>query len=169
VLFDCRKGTKHLILAFVMAAMLVGGAFAQAPGAPQGVPAPGPDAPDAVYEAVIRYQIKTWDLGASTYCIKVEGKDADKKFLQRLKPLPVKPESDCTQRHNKNTYTTTVIDKDTKKRSVIFGVGAILWRSQTEAEVQGAYLCGSQCMSGGIYHVIRNGGQWQVTKYDARI
>lgn len=129
---------------------------------------PTPADTAAVYEAVARYQIKSWQLPAHTYCFRVEGQDADKAFLNRLKPLPVKPQSDCGQQNSK-TYTSSIIDKHTKKSAVMFGLGSILWRSPTNAEVEGSYMCGSQCMSGGVYHVALNGGQWAVTKFDVRI
>jgi len=39
-----------------------------------------------VYEAVLRYQIKTWDLAADSYCVKINGEDAEGTLLDRLKP-----------------------------------------------------------------------------------
>jgi hypothetical protein len=141
---------------------------AQAPAEQSaGIQAPSPAAVEAVYEAVVRYQIKSWDLGAAAYCIRIKGEDADDKFLHKLKPLPVKPASECLEKKDK--MGMTVIDKHSKKKSVLLGAGSILWRSDTQADVQGSYLCGSQCMSGGIYHVIRDGEQWRVTKYDVYI
>ncbi len=97
-----------------------------------------------------------------------EGQDADKEFLDRLKPLPVRPESDCTQKDTK-TFTMSIVDKRTKKSAVLFGLGGILWRSPTEAEVEGSYLCGSQCMAGGVYHLAFDQGIWSVTRFDQRI
>jgi hypothetical protein len=48
-----------------------------------------------VYEAVLRYQIKSWDLNADSYCVKVGGKDASKTFLGRLQPLHVRVRRDA--------------------------------------------------------------------------
>jgi hypothetical protein len=131
------------------------------------LPAPDPGAADAVYEAVVRYQIAAWQLGADSYCIKIKGTDADEKLLHSLKPLPVKPASDCVEQRKK--FDMFVIDKHSKKKSVLFGAGNIRWTSETTAEVEGSYLCGSQCMAGGVYHVAKDEGQWKVTKFDVYI
>lgn len=155
---------KHLIAALAVTAALSGYVFGQTPGQQTpGVQAQTPATAAAVYEAVVRYQIKSWDLGAATYCVRMNGEDADKEFLRRLSPMPVKGASECEEKQRK--LTMSVIDKHSKKRSVIFGVGAILWRKDTEAEVEGGYLCGSQCMAGGIYHVVLDGAQWRVTAF----
>lgn len=169
---DTPPGTKmklQMMAVAVFAMLLVGGAAAQTPD-PQAsaIQAPSPAVTAAVYEAVARYQIKSWHLPAYTYCFRVNGQNASRQFLDRLKPLPVKPESDCTQKDTK-TFTMSVVDKRTKKSAVMFGLGSILWRSPTQAEVQGSYLCGIQCVAGGIYNVVLNQGQWTVTKFDVRI
>jgi hypothetical protein len=129
---------------------------------------PSPEAENAVYQAVALYQIKSWQLGGHTYCFRVKGQDADKQFLNKLKPYPVAPESDCTLRNNKD-YTTTVIDKRSKKSAVMFGLGNTFWTSPTQAAVQGSYMCGNQCMSGGLYHVVLDGNQWKVTNFEVRL
>jgi len=129
---------------------------------------PTPAETEAVYEAVARYQISSWQLNAHTFCFRLRGQDADKEFLNRLKPLPVKPESDCTQKDTK-TFTMSIVDKRSKKSAVMFGLGSILWRSPTQAEVEGSYLCGSQCMAGGIYHAVLDGDHWTVTRFEVRI
>lgn len=160
---------KLLMRALVVLVALAIGAAAQTPDQQSSaVEPPAPGATAAVYEAVARYQIKSWQQTAHVYCFRVKGQDADKQFLDRLKPLPVRPESDCTQKDSK-TFTMSIVDKRTKKSAILFGLGAILWRSPTEAEVEGSYLCGSQCMAGGVYHVVFDQGQWMVTKFDVRI
>ena len=121
----------------------------------------------AIDEAVVRYQIKSWDIGADSFCIRIKGQDADDKFLRQLKPLPVKPASDCLQKKTKDGMS--VVDKHSKKKSVLLGVGNIVGLTDNEAKVEGSYLCGNQCMSGGVYHLSWDGSQWQVTKYDAYI
>ena len=155
---------KHLIAALTVTAALSGFAFGQTPGQQTpGVQGQPPAAAAAIYEAVVRYQIKSWNLGAATYCIRMNGEDADKEFLRKLSPLPVKGASECEEKQRK--LTMSIIDKHSKKRSVIFGVGAIQWRKDTEADVEGGYLCGSQCMAGGIYQVLLDGTQWRVTAF----
>jgi len=121
----------------------------------------------AIDEAVVRYQIKSWEIGAESYCIRIKGRDADDSFLRQLKGLPVKPASDCEQKKTKEGMA--VIDKRSKKKSVLLGVGDIVALTDDSATVQGSYLCGSQCMSGGVYHLSFDGTQWQVTKYDVYI
>lgn len=159
---------KDQLIALAVLIASVGSALAQAPGQrPAPNAAPSPEAPPAVYEAVVRYQIKTWSLGANSYCIRINGQDADKQFLHRFSPLPVKGASECLEKQNKNTMS--VVDKHTGKKSVLFGLGAIVWRTATKADVEGSYLCGSQCMEGGVYHVDWDGNNWRVTKYDVYI
>ena len=169
---------KSRAIFFLMLAALTASAAAQAADQQSASPQPTdqqaadfrptPAETAAVYEAVARYQISSWHLPAHAYCFRVQGKDASKQFLNRLKPLPVAPESDCTQKDTK-TFTRSIVDKHSKKSAVMFGLGGILWRSPTQAEVEGSYLCGSQCMAGGVYHAVLDGDQWTVTKFDVRI
>ena len=120
-----------------------------------------------VYEAVVRYQIKSWELIADSYYIEVSGKDAGQELLSRLQPMPVKPASGC--RKQTRFVTMEVIDKKTKKRAVIFDIDKILWRSETAADVEGGYTCASLCMAGGTYHVVWDGGRWVVSGFDIRV
>lgn len=159
---------KRLIVALIVVAGGVSSLAGQAPANQQpALQAPDPGATDAVYEAVVRYQVSTWHLDADSYCIQIKGQDADGKFLRSLKPLDVKPESECLK--VKKKYDMVVINKHSKKQSVIFGAGVIRWTSETTADVEGGYLCGSQCMSGGVYHVVKDDGQWKVIKFDVYI
>lgn len=158
---------RVFILASLFLAMFAASADAQAPAQAAVVPEPSAGATRAVYEAVARYQISTWQISAHTYCFRLEGRDADKQFLKSLKPFPVKPESDCAQGHK--TFSGPVIDKHTKKSAVIFGLGGIVWRSPTQADVQGAYFCGTQCMAGGTYHAVLDGSQWKITGFKPEI
>ena len=121
-----------------------------------------------VYEAVIRYQIKSWDLAASSYCISINGKDATGDFLKRFASLPVQGASGCIKKTTQKALTR-VVDKKTGQPSVIFAVRAIRWLSKDEAEIEGGYLCGSLCMASGKYHVLRDGMRWVVTKFDISV
>ena len=121
-----------------------------------------------VFEAVVRYQIKSWELAANSYCISVERKDAAPDFLRRLTPLAVKAASGC-RKQTTEKMLVSVVDKKTGKRSVIFDVEALRWITENEAEVDGGYFCASLCMSSGRYHVVRDGTRWRVTRYDAKL
>jgi hypothetical protein len=121
-----------------------------------------------IYEAILRYQIRSWELAADSYCIEVIGKDANKALLERFKPLPVKVASACRKRTTQ-IVMMRVVDKETGKMSVIFDMGKIRWPKHSEAEVDGGYLCGSECMAGGTYHVAWDGSRWVVTKFDIRV
>jgi len=116
-----------------------------------------------VYESVVRYQIKSWDLAASTFCIEVDGKDADETLLNRLRPLPVKAASGCDRESGR------VKDKETKKAAVIFDIEEIRRISDSKVEVEGGYWCGSQCMAEGVYHAVHEGPGWRVTSFDMKI
>jgi len=124
--------------------------------------------PTDVYQAVLRYQVKTWELAADSYCVEVNGKDADAALLERFKPLRVKGASAC-RKQTTNRVLMRVVDRVTGKMSVIFDMGEIRWPKRSEAEVDGGYLCGSECMAGGTYHVAWDGSQWVVTKFDVRV
>lgn len=100
------------------------------------------------YEAVIRYQIRVWNLAADSYCISVNGRDATEDFLQRFDPLPVKAASNC-RKQTKEKVMVVVLDKKTGKRSVIFDVETIRWSTDNDAEVEGGYYCGSLCSASG--------------------
>jgi hypothetical protein len=121
-----------------------------------------------VFEAVVRYQINSWELAANSYCISIEGKDAATDFLRRLTPLPVKAASGCSKQ-TKEKVSVSVVDKKTGKRSVIFDIEAIHWISENEAAVEGGYYCASLCMASGRYHVVRDGTKWRVTRYDVKL
>jgi hypothetical protein len=121
-----------------------------------------------VFEAVVRYQIKSWELTANSYCISIEAKDATKEFLKRFDPLPVDPASNC-RKQTKEKAVVVVTNKRNGKRSVIFNVESVRWISENEAEVAGGYFCGSFCSASGIYHLSRKGDVWVVTTYDVDV
>jgi hypothetical protein len=121
-----------------------------------------------VFEAVVRYQIESWELAANSYCISIQGKDATTDFLRRLTPLPVKAASGCRKQTTEKVMVS-VVDKKTGKRSVIFDVEAIHWISENEVAVEGGYFCANLCMASGLYHVVRDGTKWRVTRYDVKL
>src|SRR5215472_12540964 len=90
--------------------------------------------PIDVYEAVLHYQIKAWELVANSYCVKVNGKDAPTALLERFRPLPVKVASAC-RKQTSQSVLMRVVDRSTGKQSVIFDIGEIRWPKQLEAEV----------------------------------
>ena len=63
----------------------------------------------------------------------------------------------------------SVVDKQTRKRAVIFHIGEIRWVKQSEAEVEGGYDCASECMAGGTYHAVWDGTRWTVTGFDIHV
>lgn len=130
--------------------------------------APQHPSPTDVYEAVLRYQVKSWELAADAYCVEVNGRDADEALLERLKPLRVKEASAC-RKQRKQVIVMRVVDRKTGKMSVIFDMAEIRWPTHSEAEVDGGYLCGSECMAAGIYHVVWDGSRWVVTKFDIHV
>lgn len=118
-----------------------------------------------LYEVVLRYQIRSWKIAADSYCVEVNGKDADRELLQRLKPLAVKAASAC---HEEPSRGYRVLDIETGKTSVIFDVGEIRWRTHSQVEVDGGYLCGSLCSASGFYQLAWDGRHWAVTKFRIR-
>jgi hypothetical protein len=155
------KLAANAVLAYLLPLLVANAiAFAQEPEKESGS--------GEVYEAVVRYQIKSWDLAASSYCISVDGRDATKDFLKRFVPLPVRTASGCTKKTTQKVLMQ-VVDKKAGRPSVIFDVAAIHWLTKNEAEVEGGYLCGNLCMASGKYHVVRDGTRWVVTKFDISI
>src|SRR5579872_1473191 len=70
-----------------------------------------------LYEAVVRFQIKSWQSTANTYCIEINGADPGPACLLRLRPLHVKGASAC-QKLNDKTQMIVVDGKN--KGAVIF-------------------------------------------------
>jgi hypothetical protein len=116
-----------------------------------------------VYEAVVRYQIKSFDF--KSYCVLVEGKDADNEFSRRFNLHQVKGASVCRGK-SKGKFSWRIFDNKTRKNSVILEVGPIRWLTKDEAEVTGGYQLGPLGMARGDYHVIREGTQWVVTEFE---
>jgi hypothetical protein len=121
-----------------------------------------------LYETVIRFQISSWELSAHTYCIKINGADADPVLLQRLLPLPVKPASACRMVNEKSPLMS-VVDRKTRKTAVIFDLGTIRRVSDSEVQVEGGYWCGSLCMAGGVYRVLLQGQSWHVAGFEPSV
>lgn len=125
-----------------------------------------------VREAVLRYQISSWKLSAASYCVEINGKDADKDFLERLRPLPVKKASACENQRvpklPRSFGLYSLVDRKTKKQAVRFDMGEIRFTDSAHATVQGGYYCGSQCMASGTYRLESDGVEngWRVTSFD---
>ena len=119
-----------------------------------------------LYEAVIQFQIKSWQQAAHTYCVKINGIDPEPALLQRFRPLPVKGGSAC-QEQNEKQFMNIVDGK--MKASVIFNLGAVRNVSESGVDVEGGYLCGSLCMAQGIYRVVRDASGWHVMGFEARL
>ncbi|MGA8089167.1 MAG: hypothetical protein WCA10_17970 [Terracidiphilus sp.] len=117
-------------------------------------------------EAVIRYQIKSWQQEMHTYCVEINGTDPDPALLQRLRPLKVKGASAC---HRQNDRQLMMIVDDKKKDSVIFNLVAFRKVSESEVEIEGGYFCGNLCMAQGTYHLVRGASGWHVVRFEARL
>lgn len=127
---------------------------------------------DDIYEAVVRYQIKTWDLAADSYCVEIQGKNPDKEFLLRFDPLSVKGKSGCREkklRYKGKQFGFAIIDKKSGKQSVMFDAGAIRRSSPVEVEIDGGYVCAPECSAGGTYHVVREGAKWLVKDFKIHV
>ena len=59
----------------------------------------------------------------------------------------------------------TVVDAKTKKPAVIFNLGEIRQVSKSEVQVEGGYLCASQCMAEGVYNLVREEDSWRVESF----
>jgi hypothetical protein len=120
---------------------------------------------EAIREAIIRYQIKTWELNADTFCIEVNRKNPRQELLERLTLLPVKRLTQCKKK-NVVVGMMQVVDRASGKQSVIFGTGELHWITKTEVDVEGGYLCASMCGGSGTYLLELEGTQWVVKKFD---
>jgi hypothetical protein len=121
-----------------------------------------------LYETVIRFQISSWELSAHTYCIEINGADADPVLLQRLLPLPVKRASACRKVNDKSPMWS-VVDRKTRKTAVIFNLGTIRRVSDSEVQVEGGYWCGNLCMAEGAYRVLLQGQSWHVAGFQPSV
>ncbi len=140
-------------------------------GQNSGLPSIGKEQEAAVREAVLRYQISTWELSAATYCVAVNGKNPDEDFLVRFRPLPVKKSSACVRQRPaklpRGFYS--VVDRQTKKKAVFFTIDSVRFHGSTEAEVDGGYDCANECGGAGVYRLSFNGTDWTVNSFDIHI
>lgn len=118
-----------------------------------------------LFEAVIRYQIESWEQRASTYCIAINGTDAESALLDRLRPLPVERASAC---HKLNQKPVMPVVDAKMKDSVVFNLGTIRNLSDSEVEVEGGYFCGNLCMAQGTYRVVHESSGWHVLRFEAQ-
>jgi hypothetical protein len=122
---------------------------------------------DDLREAIFRYQFQHNHSGiqqqAAVYCLSVSEKATDPTdaFTKRFEgnTPPVKKVSECSASADKG-----VSDKATGGHGLIFRIGAITWRSSTEATAQGGYYEGGVSASGNVYQVRRQGSAWIVTE-----
>jgi hypothetical protein len=118
-----------------------------------------------LFEAVVRYQIKSWEeQRADTYCIAINGVDAESTLLDRLRPIHVNGASAC---HRLNRRPVRPVVDAKEKESVIFNLRSIRILSDSEVEVEGGYFCGNLCMAQGTYHVVREPSGWRVLSFEA--
>jgi len=115
---------------------------------------------DRIREAVFR------DLIGSTVrwhvFLETDGNDPSDKFMVQfsdLKPAVKKGlEAECTIRG--------CFDRSTGERGVVLSVSSISWFFGDRVEVKGGFHCGPLCGSGGVFKVMKNGGQWKVQTYN---
>jgi len=119
-----------------------------------------------IYEAVVRYQIESWQQEAHTYCVEINGADPDPAFLQHLRPLHVKGASACRKQNDKRQMI--VLDRK-MKGSVIFKLGMVQDLTESQVELDGGYLCGNLCMAQGNYRVVHEASGWRVVGFEARL
>jgi hypothetical protein len=135
---------------------------------PQSVPKPNDVSSGNLdlYEAVIRFQIKSWQQAAQTYCVRINGIDPAPALLQRLRPLHVIGASACQKLDEKQLMR--VVDSK-MKGSVIFNLAAFRNVSESEVEVGGGYLCGDLCMAQGVYRLVHEASGWHVAGFEAHL
>ena len=119
-----------------------------------------------LYEAVIRFQIKSWQQAAHTFCVEINGVDPDQALLTRLRLLHVKGASACQKRDEKQSMN---IVNGKMQGSVIFNLAAVRSVNEFEIEVEGGYLCGGLCMAQGVYRVVREASGWHVVGFEAHL
>ena|SRR6266404_3549122 len=114
---------------------------------------------DGIREAVFRDFIGStarWHV-----FLEIDGNDPSDKFMAQfadLKPAVKKgSEVECTIRG--------CFDRSTGERGVVLSVSSINWSFGDRVEVKGRFHCGPLCGSGGVFEVMKNGGQWKVQTY----
>jgi hypothetical protein len=121
-----------------------------------------------IREAIVRYQIATWDLNAKVYFISINGKDPSHEFLSRFKDVRYSVMGKSASKRMKDVIGW-VVEKKTKKLGVIFDQESIRWLNDAKVDVAGGYLCGGLCMAGGMYHLELRNDQWTVTSFNISI
>jgi hypothetical protein len=121
---------------------------------------------DNIREAVFR-----WEFGhngsyqqekAKVFFLVVGENDSDPsdEFVKRFADNnpPVRKGSECSSSPRKG-----VLDKKTGERGLIFRVGSIVWKSDTEVEVDGSWHEGGLSAGGHTYTLKKETDKWKVT------
>jgi hypothetical protein len=117
-----------------------------------------------VQEAALRYRIKTWTILSEVDCVIIEGKEAPPSFLARFKGTPVRPAAECEKQGLEGLPPSiyVIVDKQTKKHSTIFLIGAVRFLGPTDAEAVVSYEGGSQLKASDRYKLQLHGNVWSV-------
>lgn len=116
-----------------------------------------------IYEAVFRHQFEQNASGAQqsagTYFVQIQGSDPPEEFLRRFagQAPPVKRGSEACHAGDSSIY-----DRQTGKRSLMFKAGKIGRIGKNTAEVEGGYYEGNLSASGNTYRLVRHGSRWKV-------
>lgn len=121
---------------------------------------------DNIREAVFRHQFGNnasgQKQGAKVYFLSLGWKtDPSDEFMARFagNTPPVKKVSEADSSAMKGVH-----DKKTGESGLIFNVGKITWKSDTEATANGGYYKAGLSASGNTYTLEKKDGVWTVTK-----
>lgn len=117
-----------------------------------------------VQEAALRHRIKTWTLLSEVDCVTIDGKSAPPDFLAWFQGTPVRSASECEKQALEGLTPSiyVIVDKQTKKHSTMFLIGAVHFLSPTEAEAVVAYETGSQVTASDMCKLRRHENVWSV-------
>lgn len=128
-----------------------------------------PDDAFEIEEAVVRYQLLHNSSSqrelANVYCIErtvgnTSG-DPDGRLIERFRnqKRPVRNRSACVINNE-----SIVIDRVSGAQGLIIKFGTVVWKSSTEATIEGGYYEANESSSGSIFHLKKINGSWIVTE-----
>jgi hypothetical protein len=122
-----------------------------------------------VREAIVGYQIASWDLRADVYFLEIESKNPQQDFLDRFKDIPRLVKGENASKMKKDVAGYHIEDRRTKKRGVLFDQGPMVWKDDSTIDVAGGYDCATLCAGSGIYHLKQFDGRWKVQRFEIRL
>lgn len=121
---------------------------------------------EAILEIIFRKIVEPWrsnsDNGLKAYYVSVDNRDPSDNLLKKLInfKLPVKKASES---YIFKEDGSTVLDKNTKERGVLFSISKLDWKSKNEVKVNAGSYTGNMGSDSCDYVLRKENGEWKIT------